>query len=123
MKEETIYLVENYDPEFLNVQAAASPEEAAQNYIWEYGPEAGSTVIVYESERLFPEIDVTEALQDYGEYNPEDSPLGECWTTFIGLDKVKELQAIVDEWIKNNTRPYYMARKEVYVVTVPEEVE
>ena len=123
MKEETIYLIEHNDPECLHIQPATSPEEAAEKYIFDYDPPVDATVIVYEAERLFPEIDVTEALQDYGEYNPEDSPLDECWTTFIGLDKVKELQAIVDEWIKNNTRPCYMARKEVYKVIIGEEVK
>lgn len=62
---------------------------------------------VYSAGLCRPRIDIIEVLNDWGENNPEYSPLNEPWSTYIGSDSLDALQKGLNKLIEEHVQPWY----------------
>ncbi len=107
LTKKNVYLVGVDDAEELDVIHAQNPEQAALEWIADFGEEA--RCFVWSAIECLPHIDVETSIAMYSEANPELSPVNRCWTDYIGKKDMEFLQATVDEVVKATCPVYYMA--------------
>lgn len=90
----------------------ASPEQAVLEWIAEFCEDCD--LDVYEAFPQRPVLDIAELMDEWGECNPEESPLEKTWSMYAGADAVAAVQETLDAVIQDYIPAWYFAGKLLY---------